>query len=89
MAWAGSATTEEKKTVLQAIDKLYHAEHISAMSYKQIASACEPEIKETAVRWIVPLLVEEGYVERLSVGDGKVPRYFYIPQPSAEDLLNE
>lgn len=87
MAWTGKASKEEMLAVYRAIHKLYYAEYIDSMSYKQIASACG--LKETAVRWIVPELMKHGYIMRMGVGEGKVPRYFYVPQPEGEAFMFE
>ena len=76
MAWSGQATEAEMKTVLAAIKLLEQKPFITHMSYATIAktTCC---IKETAVRWIVPELEKNGFITKLSVGEQKVPRYFY------------
>lgn len=76
MAWTGKASAAEMKAVLQAISVLEGKEHIQHMSYAMISKTTHT-IKETAVRWIIPELVDAGYLLQITIGEKKVPRYFY------------
>lgn len=76
MAWTGKATEAEMKSVLSAIDVLEQRPFINHMSYEVIAKTTH-NIKATAVRWIIPELVNAKYIIQLTVGEQKVPRYFY------------
>lgn len=76
MAWTNSASDAEMKSVLTAIDLLEQRPFITHMSYEMIARA-SCTLKATAVRWIIPMLVDKGYITQLTVGEQKVPRYFY------------
>lgn len=76
MAWTGKASEAEMKSVLSAIDVLEQRPFINHMSYDIIAKTTHT-LKATAVRWIVIELVNAGYVIQITVGEQKVPRYFY------------
>lgn len=86
MAWTGKASDDEIKRVLSAIDVLEKQPFIRHMSYELIAKTTYT-LKATAVRWIIPEVVNAGYVIQLTVGDQKVPRYFYKLTDAGRELL--
>jgi hypothetical protein len=88
MAWTGKASDDEIKKVLCAIDVLEQRPFIKHMSYDLIAKTTYT-LKPTAVRWIIPEVVNAGYAIQLTVGDQKVPRYFYKLTDTGKALIGK
>ena len=88
MAWNGQANNKEMKSVLSAIQLLEQKPFIHHMSYATIAktTCC---LKETAVRWIVPELEKRHLITKLTIGEQKVPRYFYKITDAGKKYLEE
>ena len=70
------ATDEEKKAVLQAIQKLGDIKHIKHMSHSMIAESAG--ILATKVRLVLADLITDGIINQYPVTQNKkLQRYYY------------